>query len=533
METDAPCEVGVLGGRARTFSVAGHHYALVVIGGLPGGEAVPYEVFLDGERAWPEPDSPFPASTIRPPRPGEQTRIVFGSCRVSAPHQPPFTRSRDQDARGQGPDALRAFALRSSREPPERRPQLLLLLGDQIYACLGAPATRAFIRSRRQVEEPPGEEPADFEEYARLYQESWQEPALRWLLSTVSVAMVACDHDLCEDWNTSAAWVREMQATSWWAGRERGGIIAYWLYQHLGNLSPAELAEDPVYEALSTGAEGEQALQAFAAHASRVPDARRFSWTRQLGGVRVVAIDTRTGRVLAEGHRAIVDDAAWAWVEQQASGDIQHLVLASSLPFVMPEALHYLEAWNEALCAGAWGRAAARMSERLRRRLSLEHWPAFQASFARLATLLEHVTSDARGQAPGSVIMVSGDLHQGYLANVAARAVARGDSRIYQVVCSPLRHPLTGSERRMIRVVNSWAGRVAMRALARLAGVGAAPLRWRLVDGPIFHNQIATLDFRDSVAHLALETAPTVGEDRDAVLETMFARPLSGDAARA
>ena len=49
VETDAPCTVEVLGHTARTFHVAGHHYALVVIRGLEPGRAVPYEVTLDDQ----------------------------------------------------------------------------------------------------------------------------------------------------------------------------------------------------------------------------------------------------------------------------------------------------------------------------------------------------------------------------------------------------------------------------------------------------------------------------------------------------
>jgi hypothetical protein len=37
VETDAPCEVVVLDGRQRTFSVEGHHYALVVLRDLEEG----------------------------------------------------------------------------------------------------------------------------------------------------------------------------------------------------------------------------------------------------------------------------------------------------------------------------------------------------------------------------------------------------------------------------------------------------------------------------------------------------------------
>ena len=38
VETDAACEVEVLGCRSRTFHVEGHHYALVHVSGLEPGE---------------------------------------------------------------------------------------------------------------------------------------------------------------------------------------------------------------------------------------------------------------------------------------------------------------------------------------------------------------------------------------------------------------------------------------------------------------------------------------------------------------
>jgi hypothetical protein len=64
VETDAPCEVEVLGSCSRPFHVEGHHYALVQISGLEPGDAYEYEVLLDGEKKWPEPGSPFPPSVI-------------------------------------------------------------------------------------------------------------------------------------------------------------------------------------------------------------------------------------------------------------------------------------------------------------------------------------------------------------------------------------------------------------------------------------------------------------------------------------
>jgi hypothetical protein len=34
VETDRACQVGIRGHHVRTFEVAGHHYGLVVVGGL-------------------------------------------------------------------------------------------------------------------------------------------------------------------------------------------------------------------------------------------------------------------------------------------------------------------------------------------------------------------------------------------------------------------------------------------------------------------------------------------------------------------
>src|SRR3712207_7788350 len=58
----------------------------------------------------------------------------------------------------------------------------------------------------------------------------------RSLLSTVPSAMIFDDHDVHDDWNTSAAWVRQVRAKPWWEERIVGAFMSYWVYQHLGNL---------------------------------------------------------------------------------------------------------------------------------------------------------------------------------------------------------------------------------------------------------------------------------------------------------
>src|SRR4051812_41983160 len=107
IETDEPCTVEVLGTRARTFHVEGHHYALVVIRDLESGRAYEYDVRVDDRRVWPPDDGDWPAPCLRTHTGGERTTIVFGSCRVAVPHEPPFTLTKDQDKEhGREIDAL-------------------------------------------------------------------------------------------------------------------------------------------------------------------------------------------------------------------------------------------------------------------------------------------------------------------------------------------------------------------------------------------------------------------------------------------
>src|SRR5829696_8399623 len=123
VETDASCTVEVAGAQAQTFSVEGHHYALVVVDGLRPGASNPYDVRLDGVVRWPEPGSELPPSTIRTRATSGSARVVFGSCRTAAPHEPPWTLELAHDPRGRGVDALRAHALRMLAQPIEAWPQ--------------------------------------------------------------------------------------------------------------------------------------------------------------------------------------------------------------------------------------------------------------------------------------------------------------------------------------------------------------------------------------------------------------------------
>lgn len=522
VETDAACEVEVLDHRSRTFRVAGHHYAIVSVRGLAPGIAQPYEVALDGMRRWPE--SPYPPSEIRTLRRGSAVRIVFGSCRVTAPHWPPHTLSPDENERGLGVDALNAFGLRMRAEPRASWPDLLLLAGDQVYADEVSPGVAEFIRERRDVRQPPGAQVADFEEYTQLYREAWGDPSLRWLFSTLPTAMIFDDHDLHDDWNTSEAWVNEMRAKPWWEERIVGAFMSYWIYQHLGNLSPSELAEDALFRQVTGSADGTALLRAFALHASHETDGSRWSYSRTLGSSRLVVIDSRAGRILNAGRRSMLDEQEWQWLERSVGGSFDHLVLVTSVPLLLAPALHHIEAWNEAVCAGAWGRMIRTLGERIRQRFDLEHWAAFEESFTRLVRIIHAVASGERGAPPASIIVLSGDVHHAYLAQAWFPHDVRVKSQIYQAVCSPFRNPLRAGEQRAVRAATSRAATATARALAHAAGVRQPTIRWHSLQQPSFENQIATITINARNAQLTIQETP---HDRDdPTLETVLQRRL-------
>jgi hypothetical protein len=225
-------------------------------------------------------------------------------------------------------------------------------------------------------------------------------------------------------------------------------------------------------------------------------------------------MDSRAGRVLKEGHRSMLDDEEWAWIVEMAKGDFDHLLFGTSLPFLLGPGLHHLEAASEAVCAGAWGRPAARIGESVRQLVDLEHWPAFHKSFTDLAHLLRSVAAGehSNGDPPASVTVLSGDVHHGYLAKMDF-----GDSvetPVYQSASSPLRNPLGLPERLAMRFGWTERGRRVGEVLSRLASVEEPDVRWHLVhEEPWFHNHISSLEIRGRNALLKVEK--TTPENND------------------
>ena len=488
VQTDRPATVRVLGCEARTFEVAGHHYALVPVTGLDPDSRIPYQVHVDGEPVWPPKVSPFPPSLIRTrgPASAAQNRIIFGSCRYPKVSDPKLASSL-------GIDALDAYSARMSRLPVEDWPDALLLLGDQVYADELTPQNRRRIAGRgdRQADWPD-DEIVGYEEYVGLYQDSWSDPEVRWLLSTVPTGMIFDDHDVRDDWNTSAVWRAQMREKPWWRDRIRSALVSYWVYQHLGNLPPDELADDPDYaKVLGYGGDTWPLLVDLADRADAEADGGkgvRFSFSWDLGHSRFLMIDSRNGRLLDSGHHLMLGDAEFDWIEREvaAPGRVDHLVIGTSVPWLLPPAIGDLETVNE-IAAGRPG-WRGRLGEQIRQAADLEHWQAFRGSFDRLTGMIER----AADSGPATVSVLSGDVHHSYAAR--AELPSEPAARVHQLTCSPVHNKMEWYIRPGFRLSWSRAMRALGEAWALQAGAPPKPVSWQRIAGPLFGNTIATLE---------------------------------------
>jgi len=526
VEVDAPCRVSVTAadsesaglGEANTFHIGGHHYALVFVEGLEPGSVTPYEVRLDDAVVWPLADSSRPPSRIRTPGGPGAFSVVFGSCRYATPAV--VSEEGDEDF---PPDALDTYAATIGGLPQEQWPDALVLLGDQVYADETAETTKDYLASRRDLSKAPHDQLANFEEFTYIYSQSWTDPEIRWLLSTIPSSMIFDDHDVIDDWNTSAAWRTTITAADWWADRVAGALGSYWVYQHIGNLSPDELRADATFKLITGAPDGYDALREMALEADRKPDSIRWSYLRKWHTVRLLMIDSRAARTLEEGARAMLDEGEFSWVEQMlidaGKDEIEHVLVGSSLPWLMPPALHDLEGWNAELVRRFDGSRIGGWSEKLRQGADLEHWSAFRDSFDRLGASLESLGRGEHGKAPTSLLVLSGDVHHAYVAEVVE---PKGiTSRIYQLTCSPVHNEVPHPMVQTFKLGWSKPAIAITAGLRRLAGLPRTRMRWRKRSGPFFGNELAVLTLDDTRAQLRFEKAET-GRDGKALLRTVF-----------
>ena len=184
----------------------------------------------------------------------------------------------------------------------------------------------------------------------------------------------------------------------------------------------------------------------------------------------------------------MLDAEEWDWLDEHAAGDFDHLLIGTSLPFLLAPGCTTSRPGTRrsatAPGAGRWWSASGPPGARpralggVRRVARARHGGDPQAS------------AGGRGAPPASIVALSGDVHHAYLAEVGFPRGTGMRSNVYQATCSPFRNPLDEKER-ALRIAMA-SGRF-VEAAGPLAGVGARRVRWRFAArGPWFDNQVAT-----------------------------------------
>jgi hypothetical protein len=230
---------------------------------------------------------------------------------------------------------------------------------------------------------------------------------------------------------------------------------------------------------------------------------------RHWGETRLVMLDSRAGRVLDEQERTMLDDTEFDWVEaamrNAADDGVQHVVLGASLPWLLPHAIHDLERWNETLNVRHSGRWRGKLAETVREAADLEHWAAFGSSFERLGRALVRLGRGEMGPAPATALVLSGDVHHCY----AAELVEPGglDARVHQLTVSPLHNQAPHPIRVGFTIGWSRGAQRFTEALARFAKAEPSALAWTKRAGPFFGNQIGELVLTGREARFVLSVS--------------------------
>ena len=424
--------------------------------------------------------------------PAKKPRLAFGSCRTSVSHD-------EAGNRKHGVDAMRAYALSMAGPGHAPWPDLVLFLGDQVYADSTSDEMQEFIRSTPQHQGGT----------------RGRTEGLRGIRPPVSVGLVgpgqplaplnpAQRHDLRRPRHPRRLeLLAELESRT--CRRPAGGTNA--LFQvsvRTGSISTSATSPPGNGRQIHCGnaslahqGPGELDLTAdldeFAERVDAVPESYSWSYCRDWDEVRLIVVDSRAARKLEPGQRALLDPAELAWFDERMRGGFRHLLIGTSLPFLLPMGLHHVESWNEVLSSGKRGRPRAWLGERLRRAVDLEHWAAFQRSFQEMARLATEVADGKRGPAPQTVTFLSGDVHFSYVSEVERE----NGSRILQAVCSPIRNPLPRFLRYFAAAL-AFGPAVPFGAwMARSAHVPNPPFRWNGIKGPWFDNNLAILEDTD------------------------------------
>ena len=394
------------------------------------------------------------------------------------------------------------------------------MIGDQVYADEVSPAHARVHQRAARHERAAGRGGRSTSRSTRASTaRPGATPVIRWLLSTVSTAMIFDDHDVHDDWNISAG-VARGDARAPTGGTSTSSAALDVVLGLPAPRQPRARGATPTTscsQRVKDADDGWPMLREFARAADRERRRHAAGATAATSAARaLVVIDSRAGRVLEEGNRSMVDDEEWEWVERARHRRLRPpAAWPPRCPGCSAPGMHYLEAWSEAVAGGAWGPALAPLGERAAPgRATSSTGPRSRSSFDAAGRA---AARGGRGRARPRAGVDRGAVRRRAPRLPGEVAFRRGSGvqrAVYQAVCSPYRNPLEARERRVIRLGDVAAVRAGRRGRwPRAAGVDDPDVRWRMVgDGPWFDNQVATLRIDGRAIELRLEKAVPVDE---------------------
>lgn len=362
-------------------------------------------------------------------------------------------------------------------------------------------------RQAKGYAHPPAERglhAADFAEYAYLYQRAWTSAApVRSLLAHVPTFLMFDDHEVTDDWNFDAEWVRMLHnpgdELKMWPKTLTDALAAYWVYQGWGNKAPSQWpASDPRAAALNDARKaGTDALpqlrrviyqacwsQVPAKNAPTFQTGLSLDWHYRLPfDPPFLVPDCRSRRLMVAADDQLrvidhddakktpksqtIDDRQLAWmrgilVDQYRGGRVAFI--APSTPLLMKKKFMTFMREPE-VAAGAWARgsdvagifavlfdskfwgtATGAMLRVFRRGKDLEHMIR-DRSWRDLWALVEDMRK--KGSAVQSLVLVSGDVHHSYCMTANPSRSGRARPEVVQLTCSGLQTTIRGD-------VKSW-----------------------------------------------------------------------------
>ena len=431
-------------------------------------------------------------------------RFAHASCRIAR-----HSAEGSGHGGGDGPDVLSMMAgwlgARATRRDSEW-PRFLLLTGDQIYAddCDDFIISRIEEKRRRHASPPPlpslagttpgpgragrrDIHPSDFEEYAIVYEHSWNFPGVQQVLANLPSFMIFDDHEVGDDWNITEAWRRQTRHGPW---RQAivGALAAYWIYQGWGNLDPESLESDPrvqlLEQARGSGFDALALLEQLIEGTLSAPGLLQWHYRVRTPFPLMVA-DTRTERSmpridnLAAQRRAEImsvqqmqsitvpfrEGAGFALVVTPGPFLVWPLVTVVGAGFrlgMTGDNAGLLTKILGEVSTGVSSALPADIREALIRKMDLEFWPVFFDSFKRIADFSRRL--EAQGQV---LIFLTGDVHTAFNMSAAPEGSSPSATRrtpILQLVGSSLQNPPPAWKRKALK----YGGTVRMASFGGL-----------------------------------------------------------------